>query len=121
MLIEIKDYDKSLPLEKKPRSIFDENIAGKRDKNNNYYAICQDHKTHEYYAVTLEDIITFYEIGTELKEGETAEFNGERVRGLTEAEEILDAEDSLFVLRDYWGNISVDETLDLEWYLNNCI
>ena len=99
----------TIPLEERPRSIFDQNIAGQFDTLGTYYVIHADHKTHKYYALTKENYFKFKAIGRILGENETAVFAGEKVRGMTFAEEQAWNEDRLAAHVDLWGNIAVDE------------
>lgn len=112
----------TMPLEEKPRSIFDDNIAGQHDTEGNYYCIHVDHKTHTKYAVSGKNTIAYHEaVGRPLEENEEAIFDGERVRGMTYSEECAWNEDRLMEHVDCWGNIAVDEPFDMEWYLEHCI
>lgn len=60
-------------------------------------------------------------LGYTLQEDEVAVFNGEKVRGMTEYEDMLWNEDRLLAHIDQWGNIAVDEEFDVEWYMDNCL
>jgi hypothetical protein len=111
----------TMPLEGKIRSIFDHDIAGQFDTEENYVCIHVDHKTHEKYALPKEISLKARELGYPLEEGKTATFNGERVRGMTFREEMQDNEGNLMVHTDIWGNIAVDEPFDVEWFMDHCI
>lgn len=106
-----------MPQEKELRSIFDSLRAGQNDTNGNYYVIYYDYKTHELYALTVEDVNMMDAKGRTLHENEMEVFCGEKVRGMTFEEEVKWNRDELFALVDIWGNISVDKLPDIDSYL----
>ena len=120
MEVTFNNHFGTMPLETEIRSIFDRCCAGQIDINGNYYCIHTDHKTHEYYAMTVKNSHKAYELGRWLDDGEVAVFHGERVRAMTFEEERKYNEDRLLALVDLWGNIAVDEEFDMEWYMEHC-
>ena len=111
----------TMPVEETIRSIFDHNVAGQIDNKGNYYVIIVDHVTHEYYAMTVENLNKADALGRTLEENEVAMFNGEKVRGMTFSEEREWDCDNLMAHVDLWGNVAVDEPFDYEWYYEHCL
>ena len=120
-MVNFNNYLGKMPLENKIRSIFDTMAAGNVADDGQYYCIHTDHKTHEYYALTREAEKEAYNLGRTLQEDEVEIFNGEKVRGMSEYEDMLWNEDRLLAHIDLWGNIAVDEEFDVEWYTDNCL
>lgn len=121
MMVKFDNYLGEMPLENKIRSIFDSMVAGNVADDGKYYCVHVDHKTHEKYALTREAEKQADVLGYTLQEDEVAVFNGEKVRGMTEYEDMLWNEDRLLAHIDLWGNIAVDEEFDVEWYMDNCL
>ena len=121
MIIKFDNHYGEMKLESKIRSVFDYNIAGQISTDGNYYLIHVDHKTHEMYALSKEAEAEADAMGYTLEEDEKAIFNGEKVRAMTYGEEMLYNEDRLPACVDLWGNIAVDEEIDIKWYMENCI
>ena len=121
MMLKFNNHFGEMPLESKVRSIFDAQIAGQFATDGEYYCIHVDHKKHEYYALTREAERKADAMGYPLNEGETAVFNGEKVRAMTPHEENLYNQDRLTECVDLWGNIAVDEEFDMDWYMENCL
>ncbi len=123
MKIKFNNHFGEMELETKIRSIFDANIARQVAEDGNYYIIHADHKTHEKYALSKESEAEAQAMGysLELENEAEAVFNGEKVRVMTFEEEILYNEDRLTAYVDLWGNISVDEKFDFDYYMEHCL
>ena len=121
MMVKFNNHFGELPLENRIRSIFDTHVAGQIATDGEYYCIHHDHKTHEHYALTREAEKQADALGYPLGIGQTATFNGEKVRPMTSYEERLWNEDNLMENVDLWGNIAIDEEFDVEWYMENCL
>ena len=111
-------YQSHLPIREKQTSSFDTNFGGNIGADGNYYILLRDYKTHEEYCVLRGNEIKFDEKYV-LTEGEQKIIFGNLVRGMTEEEEILWNQDRLMAIVDCFGNISVNETMDTEYFIEH--
>ena len=115
------NYGKELELREKQTSSFDISYAGMIGEDGKYYICLTDYKTHKHYCVQKGNHIEYDEKNVLTIFDEPRIICGNLVRAMTPEEERLWNEDRLLAVVDVFGNVSVTEEFDMDWYMNNCI
>lgn len=96
-------------LEQNIRSIFDPMITEQTAEEGKQYCLHRDYKKQQLYAVPKEIETAVRRMGYTLKEGETGEFFGEKVRGMNRYEEMSKMTLSEGLVMDLWGNVAFSD------------